>query len=285
MSKKILFIVLATLALAGCQDDKAQAPAEPAAAPDATVTETRQPAAPTQQQPAILPTGNAVAVTKPAKSNIAQRMQTALQQTGADMKAQAVAMQPHTTAADKPAGATAPVAKQVTAEPTAVKAAVANTAPAKIVHAKTAVAAAVQAVPAARPSISNTAVSKPVATASAQSAPPAVALAMAGNAANGQRLARKCKACHNFTARKKVGPGLKAVFGRQAGAMPDMKYSAALAAGGWVWNEKNLALWICNSKQAVKTLSGNPSAKTKMGPQRICDASKQADLIAFLKTL
>ncbi|RLL56050.1 cytochrome C [Mariprofundus sp. EBB-1] len=110
-------------------------------------------------------------------------------------------------------------------------------------------------------------------------------MAALGNAAKGKSLANKCKTCHNFTARKKVGPGLQGVVGRKAGSMTDMKYSSALAAGGWVWNEKNLAAWMCDSKAAVKTLSGNASAKTKMGAQRICDATKQADLIAFLKTL
>lgn len=108
---------------------------------------------------------------------------------------------------------------------------------------------------------------------------------MAGDAGRGKSLARKCKACHNFSDKKKVGPGLKGVFGRKAGIMPDMKYGVALAAGGWVWDEAHLAAWICNSKQAIKTFSGNASARTKMGPQRICDPAKQADLIAYLKTL
>jgi len=78
---------------------------------------------------------------------------------------------------------------------------------------------------------------------------------------------------------------LKGVFGRQAGIMPDMKYSKALKAGGWVWNDKNLHLWDCNSTKAIKVLTGNPSATTKMPAQRICDATKLADLTAFLKTL
>ena len=41
----------------------------------------------------------------------------------------------------------------------------------------------------------------------------------------------KCKACHNFTEKKKVGPGLKGVMNRKAGAMEGMKYSKALASG------------------------------------------------------
>jgi len=106
-----------------------------------------------------------------------------------------------------------------------------------------------------------------------------------GDAAKGESLARKCKACHNFTAKKKVGPGLAGIFGRKAGSMPDMKYSDALAAGGWSWDTEHLAAWVCDAKAAIKTFSGDAGAKTKMGVQHICDPAKQADLIAYLKTL
>ncbi|MDQ6996980.1 MAG: c-type cytochrome [Mariprofundus sp.] len=109
--------------------------------------------------------------------------------------------------------------------------------------------------------------------------------APSGDIVKGKTLAKKCALCHYFTAKKKVGPGLKGIMGRKTGIMAGMKYSSALAAGGWVWSEKNIAMWVCDSKKAVKVLSGNPSAKTKMSPQRICDPQKQADLIAFLKTL
>lgn len=93
----------------------------------------------------------------------------------------------------------------------------------------------------------------------------------------------KCKACHNFSEKKKVGPGLAGVVGRKAGVMKDIKYSSALASGGWVWDEAHLREWMCNSKDAVKKFTGDDHAKTKMPPQKICDAAKQDELIAFLK--
>ena len=95
----------------------------------------------------------------------------------------------------------------------------------------------------------------------------------------------KCKACHNFTEKKKVGPGLKGVLGRKAGVMPKMKYSKALATQAWTWDENNMRDWICNSKKSVKVLTGDDHAKTKMPPQKICDPAKQDEVIAKLKSL
>ncbi len=95
---------------------------------------------------------------------------------------------------------------------------------------------------------------------------------------------KKCKACHNFSAKGKVGPGLLGVFGRDAGAADFKKYSKALKAGGWKWDEEHLRAWICNSKKAVKEFSGNKKAKTKMPPQKMC-GEKGDEVIAFLKQL
>jgi len=96
--------------------------------------------------------------------------------------------------------------------------------------------------------------------------------------------AAKCKICHNFTAKSKVGPGLKGVFGRKAGTMANFKkYSPALKKGGWVWDEAHLRKWILNAKAAVKEFSGDPKAKTRM---KVKVKKENVDkIIAFLKTL
>jgi len=94
----------------------------------------------------------------------------------------------------------------------------------------------------------------------------------------------KCKACHNFTEKGKVGPGLAGVVGRAAGKADFKKYSKDLKAATWTWDEANLRKWICNSKDAIKELSGNDHAKTKMPPQKMCGAKGDA-IIAFLKTI
>lgn len=96
---------------------------------------------------------------------------------------------------------------------------------------------------------------------------------------------KKCKACHNFSEKNKVGPGLKGVVGRKAGMMPGMRYSDALKSGAWSWDEAHLREWMCNSKKAVKKFTGNDKAKTKMPPQKICKADKQDEVLAKLKSL
>jgi len=93
----------------------------------------------------------------------------------------------------------------------------------------------------------------------------------------------KCKACHNFTAKKKVGPGLLGVFGRQAGTADFKKYSASMKKGGWVWDEANLRTFLTDTKKGIKTLSGDNKAKTKM-KVKVKD-EKMDEIIAFLKGL
>jgi len=94
----------------------------------------------------------------------------------------------------------------------------------------------------------------------------------------------KCKACHDFGAKNKVGPGLKGIVGRKAGTFPGFKYSDALKNADWVWDEEHLRKWMHNSKKAIREFTGNPKAKTKMGKQNV--KGKKADKIfAFLKTI
>jgi len=94
----------------------------------------------------------------------------------------------------------------------------------------------------------------------------------------------KCKTCHSFTTKDKVGPHLKGIFGREAGKSGFKKHSKALKSANWTWNEENLLKWVCNSKDAIKELTGNPKAKTKMPSQKMCGEKGKA-VVAFLKTL
>ena len=288
MKKNLFILLLASLAITACQNDKAPATKAPAAAAsasaasDAAPVQSQQPAA--EQSHAVASANDTVAVTKPAETHAAQTLKTAMQESGDKIKDKLKTMQPAAMASNKPEAASAasaqnPVAQHAETAQAAVKAATDKKMPAPVPASAVPMqkhVAAVKASPIPKP----VAISHPVAP-----AVPVVAAGPSGDAVKGKSLARKCAACHNFTAKKKVGPGLKGIVGRKAGIMPDMKYSADLAAGGWVWTAKHIAMWDCNSKKAIKVLSGNPAARTKMPPQRICDPQKQADLIAFLKTL
>jgi len=276
MKKKLCVMVLAVFALTACQD-KQPAPAQSSSSATTPVAAAEKSMPVEKAQPATA-NANAVAVTKAPVSSTAKRMHEAAMQAHVAMASQLQALKtavPATsTAADK-----SPAPKKTTPVKKTMQQAAATPATAKdiAIKAKAAVTAPVhQAVTAAAPAK----IAEKVTPAA-----PVQAVAMLGNATRGKSIARKCQACHRFTDKRKVGPGLKGIVGRQAGIMPDMKYSPALKAGGWVWTIQALSAWDCDSKKAVKVLSGNPAAKTKMPAQHICDPTKQADLMAFLKTL
>jgi cytochrome c2 len=92
-----------------------------------------------------------------------------------------------------------------------------------------------------------------------------------------------CKACHNFSGEHKMGPGLAGIFGREAGSSDFAKYSTSMKKGGWVWSEENLRTFLSNTKEGIKTLSGDDSATSSMKYK--VKAEKMDAVIEFLKGL
>ncbi|MBI4725064.1 MAG: cytochrome c family protein [Rhodomicrobium sp.] len=102
-----------------------------------------------------------------------------------------------------------------------------------------------------------------------------------GNAANGEKLFKQCKACHAVGpgAKAGVGPEQNNVIGSKAGSRPGYNYSPAMKAAGekgLVWTEENVSKFLENPKAVVPG--------TKMIYPAMKKAEDRADVIAFLKT-
>lgn len=97
-----------------------------------------------------------------------------------------------------------------------------------------------------------------------------------GDAAKGEKIYKKCKACHSLEAGKnKVGPSLAGIFGRTAGAEEGFKYSAAMKDSGIVWDEATLDSFLAKPKEVVP--------KTRMAFPGLKKEQDRMDVIAYLK--
>ncbi len=82
-------------------------------------------------------------------------------------------------------------------------------------------------------------------------------LAQEGDPAKGEKVFKKCKACHMVGegAKNRSGPMLNGITGSPAGQTPGFKYSSALtkaAEGGLVWDDANLAEFLAKPKKFMK---------------------------------
>ncbi len=102
-----------------------------------------------------------------------------------------------------------------------------------------------------------------------------------GDVAKGEKVFRKCKACHAVGegAKNKVGPHLNDIIGRTAGTAEGFKYSKAMVAageGGIVWDDESLAAYLEKPRDYIK---GN-----RMSFAGLRKEADRADVIAYLKT-
>ena len=90
-----------------------------------------------------------------------------------------------------------------------------------------------------------------------------VALMALGDAVSGEKIFKKCAACHSIVkdGKNKIGPALYNVVGIKIGGVADYKYSKALVAYGKEWNFEELngflikpAKWIKGTKMAYAGL-------------------------------
>ncbi|ETA53577.2 cytochrome C [Rhodobacteraceae bacterium PD-2] len=104
---------------------------------------------------------------------------------------------------------------------------------------------------------------------------------MAGDAEKGERVFRKCQACHAVgeDAKNKVGPVLNGIIGRTVASVEDFSYSTVLAdmgAEGKTWTEEDLAAFLEKPRDYAKG--------TKMAFAGLRKEEERADVIAYLAT-
>ena len=89
------------------------------------------------------------------------------------------------------------------------------------------------------------------------------ALMAMGDIVSGEKIFKKCAACHSINkgGKNNIGPALYNVVGRQIGAISDYKYSKALSEYGKEWTFEELngylikpAKWIKGTKMAFAGL-------------------------------
>ena len=98
-----------------------------------------------------------------------------------------------------------------------------------------------------------------------------------GDAANGEKIFAKCKACHTVEAGKnKVGPSLAGVVGRKAGTAEGYNYSDAMKNSGLTWDEATLNTYLTGPKKLVPG--------TKMAFPGLPNEQDRLDVIAYLKS-
>jgi cytochrome c len=101
--------------------------------------------------------------------------------------------------------------------------------------------------------------------------------AAAQDAAAGEDVYKKCRACHQIgeTAKNAVGPKMNGLFGRKAGTIEGFNYSEANKNSGVTWTEEVFAKYIADPRGFMP---GN-----KMAFAGLKDEKDVKDVIAFLK--
>ncbi len=98
-----------------------------------------------------------------------------------------------------------------------------------------------------------------------------------GDSARGQKLFKRCKACHiaNKSGKHRIGPNLFGISGRKIASASGYKYSKALKAhAGETWDATSLDKWLTKPRAFAKG--------TKMSFRGFKKAQDRADVIAYI---
>ena len=97
-----------------------------------------------------------------------------------------------------------------------------------------------------------------------------------GDIANGEKIFKKCAACHSINkgGKNKIGPALYNVVGRVVGGVDDYKYSKALASYGKEWTFEELNGFLTKPSSYLKG--------TKMSYAGLRKEKDRASVIKYL---
>ena len=81
-----------------------------------------------------------------------------------------------------------------------------------------------------------------------------MALFASTNSSEGEKIFKKCAACHSIAqgGKNKIGPALWGVLGRNAGSVSEYKYSKAMTAYSRPWSFKEMDGFLLKPKDWVK---------------------------------
>lgn len=105
------------------------------------------------------------------------------------------------------------------------------------------------------------------------------AMIAAADAGAGEKVAKKCSACHSFDegGANKVGPNLWDIVGRPVASAAGFGYSDAMAGMGGSWDFAALEAFMADPKGTVPG--------TKMSFAGVKKPGQRADLLAYLRGL
>ena len=99
-----------------------------------------------------------------------------------------------------------------------------------------------------------------------------------GDLAHGEKVFKKCSACHMVKSDGKnmIGPNLWGVIGRQAGSISDYKYSKAMVAYGKEWTFEEMNSYLIKPQAYIKG--------TKMAFAGLRKEKDRASVILFMNS-
>lgn len=113
--------------------------------------------------------------------------------------------------------------------------------------------------------------------ATAEAGPDFATVFAAADAAAGEKVFGKCKACHKIDGTNASGPHLDGIVGRPVASLGDFGYSDAVKALGGNWDPARLNDWLANPK--------GYAPGTKMSFAGLPKVEDRANLIAYLQSL